>query len=82
MVIMGERGPAFPDPRAADVLARAAVGRSGGDAIQAMSKAYRQWALQHPGRYEAAQWAPAPGDEDLADQAMPLGPSHLGAVIP
>lgn len=48
----------------ADVLARAAVGRSGGDAIRSMSKAYRQWALQHQGRYEAAQWAPAPGDEE------------------
>jgi AcrR family transcriptional regulator len=46
----------------ADVLARAAVGRSGGDAILSMSRAYRKWALGHPGRYEAAQWAPAPGD--------------------
>src|SRR5579862_7321794 len=50
-----------------DVLARAAVGRSGGDAIQAMSGAYRQWALQHPGRYQAAQRAPEPGD--LEDEA-------------
>ncbi len=48
----------------ADVLARAAVGRSGGDAIRSMSGTYRQWALRHPGRYEAAQWAPAPGDEE------------------
>jgi AcrR family transcriptional regulator len=47
-----------------DVLARAAVGRSGGTAIQAMSRAYRRWALEHPGRYEAAQRAPAPGDEE------------------
>jgi AcrR family transcriptional regulator len=48
----------------ADILARAAVGRSGGGAIQSMSRAYRQWALHHPGRYEAAQWAPAAGDEE------------------
>ena len=36
-----------------DVLARAAVGRSGADAIHAMSHAYRAWALKHPARYEA-----------------------------
>jgi AcrR family transcriptional regulator len=48
----------------ADVLARAAVGRSGADAIRSMSHVYRQWALEHPGRYEAAQWAPTPGDEE------------------
>ncbi len=45
-----------------DVLARAAVGRSGADAIHAMSHAYRGWALLHPARYEASQMAPAPGD--------------------
>jgi AcrR family transcriptional regulator len=47
-----------------EVLARAAVGRSGGDAIRAMSQAYRSWARLHPGRYEAAQFAPAPGDAE------------------
>ena len=51
-----------------DVLARAAVGRSGADAIRSMSQAYRTWALAHPGRYEAAQVAPAPGDAD--DEAV------------
>jgi AcrR family transcriptional regulator len=56
----------------ADVLARAAVGRSGGDAILSMSRAYRKWALEHPGRYEAAQWAPAPGDveDEVASSAV------------
>lgn len=54
----------------ADVLARAAVGLSGGDAIRSMSRAYRKWAIEHPGRYEAAQWAPAPGDEQ--DEAASL----------
>lgn len=53
-----------------DVLARAAAGRSGGDAIHAMSQAYRAWALLHPGRYEAAQHAPAPGDRE--DEAAAL----------
>ena len=47
-----------------EVLARAAVGRSGADAIRAMSHAYRAWALLHPGRYEAAQFAPSPGDAE------------------
>ncbi|TFC20830.1 WHG domain-containing protein [Cryobacterium glucosi] len=53
-----------------EVLARASVGRSGADAISAMSHAYRQWALQHPARYEAANRMPAPGD--LEDEAVSL----------
>jgi AcrR family transcriptional regulator len=48
----------------ADVLARAAVGRSRGDAIEAMSNAYRRWALDHPGRYEAAQRSPKMSDSE------------------
>ena len=52
----------------ADVLARAAVGRSRRDAIQSMSHAYRTWALAHPGRYEALQHAPAKGDKE--DEAV------------
>lgn len=51
----------------ASVLARAAVGRERGDAIASLSHAYRAWALEHPGRYAAAQRAPAAGDAD--DQA-------------
>lgn len=51
----------------AAALARAAVGRSRGDAIVSMAHAYRVWALQHPGRYAAMQRAPAVGDAD--DQA-------------
>jgi len=48
----------------AEVLARAAVGRSRGDAVVAIAAAYRRWALDHPGRYAAAQRAPVPGDLD------------------
>jgi AcrR family transcriptional regulator len=48
----------------ADVLARAAVGRSRKDAVHAMSHAYRTWALAHPGRYAALQRAPATGDKE------------------
>ncbi len=47
-----------------EVLARAAVGRSAGDAITSIAHAYREWARKHPGRYEAAQRAPEPGDEE------------------
>jgi AcrR family transcriptional regulator len=56
----------------ADTLARAAVGRSRGDAIAAMSHAYRAWALAHPGRYAAAQRASTPGDTEsqAADRAV------------
>jgi AcrR family transcriptional regulator len=45
-----------------EAIARAAVGRSGADAIFAMSHAYRDWALLHPGRYDVSQTPPAAGD--------------------
>lgn len=53
-----------------DVLARAAVGRSGAAAISSMSHAYRDWAREHPARYEASQRMPSPGD--LEDEAVSL----------
>ena len=46
----------------ADVMARAAVGKAGGDAITSMSHSYRKWAATHPGRYATTVRAPAPGD--------------------
>lgn len=39
----------------ADTLARVTVGRSRADAIMSMARAYRRWALEHPGRYAATQ---------------------------
>jgi len=48
----------------ANVLARAAVGRGRGDAVRSIALAYRAWAREHPGRYAAAQRAPAPGDAE------------------
>lgn len=56
----------------ANVLARAAVGRERGEAITALAHAYRTWAREHPGRYDAAQRAPAPDDSDdlTASQAV------------
>jgi AcrR family transcriptional regulator len=52
------------------VLARAAVGRERADALTSVAGAYRKWALEHPGRYAAAQSAPASGDTE--DQAASL----------
>lgn len=48
----------------ADILARAAIGRERRDAITAIAHAYRAWAREHPGRYAAAQPAPAADDAD------------------
>jgi AcrR family transcriptional regulator len=48
----------------AGILGRAAVGRARDDAIVSMSRAYRAWAMQHPGRYAAAQRAPVAADAD------------------
>jgi len=48
----------------ADVLARAAVGKAGAQALQAMSTAWREWAKQHPGRYAATVTAPAADDAE------------------
>jgi AcrR family transcriptional regulator len=47
----------------------AAVGRAGDDALVAMAAAYRAYALRHPGRYAAAQRAPAADDEELVAAA-------------
>lgn len=47
-------------------LRDAVVGRSGDDALAALAGAYRDYAREHPGGYEALQRAPAPGDAELA----------------
>jgi AcrR family transcriptional regulator len=58
----------------ADVLGRAAVGKSGDDAIRALATAYRRWALAHPGRYSATVRAPEAGDtDDEAASAAAVG---------
>ncbi len=48
----------------ADVMRRSAVGKSGDDALIAISIAYRTWATEHPGRYAATVRAAAPGDDE------------------
>jgi AcrR family transcriptional regulator len=46
------------------VLAEAAAGLAGRDALHAMADAYRRFAQAHPGRHAASVRAPAPGDEE------------------
>lgn len=62
-----------------DVLVRAAVGRSGPDAIRYMSHAYRNWALLHPGRYQASQLIPEPGD--IENEAVMLSAIQIIADV-
>ena len=46
----------------AEVVGRAAIGRARDDALVAMAYAWRAWALEHPGRYQAAERGAIPGD--------------------
>lgn len=48
----------------ADVLARAAAGKAGTQALTAMFRACRGWADTHPGRYAATVRAPEMDDDD------------------
>lgn len=45
-------------------FAGATAGRSRGDAVRALARAYRDFALEHPGLYAAASVAPAKTDEE------------------
>jgi AcrR family transcriptional regulator len=56
------------DELAADVTA-AVVGRAGADALPPLCRAYRQYARQHPGRYQATVRAPAADDSEHQDAA-------------
>jgi AcrR family transcriptional regulator len=46
----------------ADALSAAAAGRARADALRAVADAYREYALDHPGRYPATQQVPDPTD--------------------
>ncbi len=60
------RGLALEGARAlAGRLARAAVGKSGPEAVRAIGTAYRVFARERPGLYAALQRAPAPDDTAL-----------------
>ena len=52
----------------ADVMGHAVMGQSRDSALLALAHAYRAWALEHPGRYQAAQRAPTAGD--IEDQEV------------
>lgn len=57
-------------------LGEAAEGRSGTEALRAISVAYRRFARSHPGLYGAAQRAVRPGEDDelyraLAEPVLP-----------
>jgi AcrR family transcriptional regulator len=65
----------------ADVLTRAAVGKSGADALAALAVAYRNWATQHPGRYATTLRAPDaadPADLDASGRAIQVIFDALG----
>jgi AcrR family transcriptional regulator len=64
----------------ADALTRATVGRARGDAITALSHAYRDWAREHPGRYAAAQRVPDPNDTE-AQAADWAAVEIVGAIL-
>lgn len=51
-----------------EAISRAAVGRSGRDALAAVSLAYRVWVHAHPGRYTAT--VRAPSADDIEDQQV------------
>jgi AcrR family transcriptional regulator len=48
----------------ADVLGQVAIGRARDDALVAMAHAWRAWARDHPGRYQAAERGADPGDAE------------------
>ena len=62
------------------MLAQAAIGRARDDALVAMAWAWRAWALDHPGRYQASQRGAAPGDAEH-EQVARRSIGVLGAVI-
>ncbi len=53
-------------------LQSAAAGRAGGDALLAIARAYRAYALAHPGTYMALQRPPHPGDTAAEEAAREL----------
>lgn len=52
-----------------DLIASAVAGRAGRDALAAFANAWREYALQYPGRYTATQ-TPAPGVVDVDPSAL------------
>ena len=57
-------------------MSRAAVGKSGDEAVSAIAQAYRGFAKEHPGVYPLLVQAPDPGDH-----AMDAASSEILAII-
>lgn len=55
----------------ADALTPAVAGRAAGDALRETGRAYRRWALAHPGRHAALQLVPLSNDPG-AERAVEL----------
>jgi AcrR family transcriptional regulator len=53
-------------------LAEAALGRSGDDAVHALSRAYMAFARQHPGLYDTVLRAPDPQDNEVQQAGKPI----------
>lgn len=53
-------------------LQQAAIGRAGDDAIRALARAYRSFALAYPGRYSAGVRAASPDDHALIQASTVL----------
>jgi AcrR family transcriptional regulator len=54
----------------AEALRRAAANDSGLGALQEIARAYRRFAKQHPGLYDAAQRAVRPGEDEVLYSAL------------
>ena len=66
-----------------DELRRAATGRAGADALQAVAHAQLAYAREHPGRYAATVAAPARGDAEhaaAADEAVAVLTAALAGL--
>jgi AcrR family transcriptional regulator len=61
-------------------LLSATAGKARGDALRALADAYREYAREHPGRYEASIVAPDPGDAEHV-QASEETLAVLSAVL-
>jgi len=62
-------------------LSAATVGRSGTEALQAMARAYRSFALRRPGAYAATIRAPEEGDEEHQDAAAAVLQVVLSVLV-
>jgi AcrR family transcriptional regulator len=61
-------------------LAAAAVGRAGADALRALARTYRAYALARPGRYAASVRAPEPGDPEHEEAAETVARTVYAAL--